>query len=218
LKAVNWWCPASWNTTLRWKYGKEFCLGYNSPDMNSGHRQILTLMALAFSSSAQPSDFVLTEHLGHTWINERVVFTLEPDQAVQATHNRVLLGPGNQEIPYQLQTAPDQIGEQIVFQTDLAAFDKLSFRFSENAEARDSNTDLIIQQSTSEIRIENDVVGLAIRKELGRGQGPISAIRLRSGAWSGGSSLSQTSRVKNYSAQIIAHGPVFVEVECRLEF
>jgi hypothetical protein len=177
---------------------------------------ITALLLIAAAATCQAADFTLREQLGHRWTNERVMFQLTPAQATRAAKKPALVGPGDKEIPYQLMAAADQNSTQIFFQTDLAPFEHRTYRFS--GRPATIKTDLRIQESESELRIENEWVGLAIRKSLERGQGPIAGVRLRSGIWTGGSSLVKASRVKGYTARVTARGPVFVEVHCRVDF
>ena len=189
--------------------------------MKPGHFKktiFLLLAALTVTCQASDSDFVLSERLGHSWSNERVSFMLTPEEAAATSQNRVLLGPGDEVVPYQVEQASGQNSARIHFQTDLAPYETRSFRFSDQSRGLARRSDLEIHESAEELRIENSLAGLSIRKSLKRGQGPISGIRLRSGRWTGDSSLLRTSRVKHYSAAITSRGPVFIEVECRLVF
>jgi len=69
-----------------------------------------------------------------------------------------------------------------------------AYRFSEQPAA--AKTDLKVFETASELRIENRWAGVAIRKVLQDGQGPIAGIRLRNGTWTGSSALAGTSSVK----------------------
>ena len=194
---------------------------YNSPGMKAGRLRLsflLLLAALAFTCQASNGYFVLTERLGHTWSNERVSFAVTPEVATAAAQKRALLGPGGGQVPYQLQQASGKGPARIHFQTSLAPYETRSYRFSDQSGNASELSDLEIHESAEELRIQNRLAGVSIRKTLKRGQGPISGIRLRSGLWTGDSSLARTSRIKDYKATVTATGPVFVEVECRLEF
>ena len=135
-----------------------------------------------------------------------------------AAQKRVLLGPGGVKVPYQLEQASGQGAVRVHFQTSLDPYETRSYRFSDSTGSVSGQSDLEIRESDDELRIQNSLAGVSIRKTLKRGQGPISGIRLRSGLWTGDSSLARTSRIKDYKATITARGPVFVEVKCRLEF
>ncbi len=75
-----------------------------------------------------------------------------------------------------------------------------------------------IRETATELIIENQLIGLTIRKTLQAGQGPIAQVRLRSGKWTGDSSLVKASAVKDYSVEVVARGPVFIEIRCRAVF
>ena len=174
------------------------------------------LLVMAVTAPSQAADFTLRDYLGHTWTNERVTFPLTSEQAAKAAQKQALVGPGDQQIPYQLLEAVDQDHARISFQVDLSPMESRAYRFSE--QPADTKTDLKVSESDAELRIENELVGLAIRKTLQDGQGPIAGMRLRSGTWTGDSSLAWTSGVKSYSAKITARGAVFIEVLCVVNF
>jgi len=176
----------------------------------------LVLLLMAFTTAGQAADFTLREYLGHTWANERVTFPLTPAQTAKAEQKLALIGPDDREVPYQLLAATDRNNPEIAFQTDLAPLETRAYRFSDRSAS--AKTDLKIEESDSEVRIENELIGLAIRKTLNRGQGPIARIRLRDGIWTGDSSIAHSTSVKSYTAEIKARGPVFSEVLCTVNF
>jgi len=187
--------------------------------MYAGRRRIISFLLLAaVFSICQAEEFVLAEPLGHEWTNERVSFVLTAETAAMATQGQVLLGPDNEEVPYQLSRNPGQGDARLFFQTNLAPYETRRFRFAERRGGQPDLTDLKVHETADELRVENKLIGLSIRKKLKRGQGPISGIRLRSGVWTGDSHLARTSRVEVYTARITAHGPVFIEAECHVLF
>ncbi|MSR12860.1 MAG: hypothetical protein EXR84_13935 [Gammaproteobacteria bacterium] len=171
---------------------------------------------LATAIASQADDFTLKEQLGHTWIKERVTFPLTPAQRANAVQRQALAGPNDKVIPYQLVTSGDVNNTQISFQADLSPMESRTYRFADQPAA--AQTDLKVSDSTSELRVENQWIGLAIRKTLQRGQGPIAGVRLRSGMWTGGSALIKTPAVKSYTVQLMAGGPVFIEILCLVNF
>jgi len=103
----------------------------------------------------------------------------------------------------------------IAFAADVPAFGARVYRFAD-APAR-AKTDLKIEETATTIRLTTGRVGIAIRKTLADGAGPIEAVRLTGGKWIGGSSLTG-DRPVSYSAKLVDGGPVFAEVLCRAEF
>ena len=177
---------------------------------------ISLLLAVPVNSAAGAADFRLEEKLGHHWSHERVTFALTDEQAGKAASGKALTGNGGQEIPYQLLRDTVSDRQIITFQTDLPPFEHREFRFSQQPAS--ATTDLVIRETEDELKIENEWIGLAVRKRLVKGQGPVAAMRLRSGKWVGSSSLVSASAVRKYLADITARGPVLTEVRCRIEF
>jgi hypothetical protein len=173
-------------------------------------------ITLTGAASCLAADFTLSERLGHSWTNERVSFPLNPIQSGLAAGNRALLDSAGRTVAYQVATGGEGQQARIFFQADLSAYQQREYEFSD----LDANTetDLEITESNDEIRIENDLIGLLLRKKLKRGQGPLAGVRLAGGHWTGESSLTGSASVQNYSAQITASGAVFVEVLCKLDF
>jgi hypothetical protein len=171
---------------------------------------------MMYAGILQAAEIVLQDHLGHSWTRERVTFPLTPDQADQVAGNRALTGPNREEVSYQLLTRPGRDDGVISFQTDLAPFERRSFQFEDHSAT--AITDLRLEETARELRVENKLIGLAIRKTLEQGQGPVAAIRLRNGDWTGDSSLQGTSAVAEYSARVTQQGPVLIEIQCKLVF
>ncbi len=169
---------------------------------------VLTLSLLTLAAAAQ--GFTLKEHLGRTWTNELVSFPTTPQQREKAAKKLALIGPDNKEIAYQVS------GERISFQANLAAYATNEYRLADKPAGVKS--DIKITESAGSIRITNKFTGLTIARKLSGSQGPIASIRLRSGAWIGGSSLSKGNAITSYSVEITARGPVFAEIVCKATF
>ncbi len=172
------------------------------------------LLAGASAQGEKAEDFVLREQLGYGWMNECVSFPLNANQLAAARQGRALVGEGGQEVSYQL--VEENGTARISFQVDLPAYQTLSCSFT--GDATRPRTDLGITESAESIIIENARIGIEIRKRLQPGQGPIAAIRLRSGTWTGGSILEGGPAVQAYKALVIRRGPVFAEVMCRASY
>ncbi|QDU92869.1 heparinase II/III family protein [Lignipirellula cremea] len=182
---------------------------------------VVALTSVAVNPAAQAADsvahFVLQEHLGHAWSHECVSFPLTPAQATQAGQGTPLVDNDGQPVAYQLQPAIGEQSPRLWLQTDLPPLATRAFHFDRQAKAAES-ADLKIQESPTELRIENGLTGVVLRKTLTAGEGPIARFRLRSGQWTGGSSLIGGAAVTQYTVEVTARGPVFIEVQCRVQF
>jgi hypothetical protein len=169
------------------------------------------------SWAADSQGFPLRDFLGRTWRNEYVQFPLSKAQQKAAIQGRELVGPDGKAVAYQIVPgATRKQPAQIAFLADLDPFEAREYRFTD-AEAK-TPTDLTIEETGEVIRIANKLTGISIRKKLADGAGPIDGIRLPAGAWVGGSRLVSTQQVASYAATIVARGPVFSEVRCRVDF
>ncbi len=178
---------------------------------------VLLMTAATQASAAKPAgDFVLHEHLGSDWRNERVTFPLSSALAAKAKAGATLLGPDGKAVPSQIIPA-EKVGDpRICFQADLAPYATAAFRFGEKPAA--AKGDLEIDESAELITITNGMFGLKIRRKLAANAGPIAGIRLPSGNWTGDSTLAGAPAIGRYEARLLARGPVFAEVECLTEF
>lgn len=171
---------------------------------------------LVLSTVANATDFTLNEHLGHNWSNERVSFPLTPQQLQKAESGLALVDSEGKEVAYQLEAKVGQDQDVIWLQADLPRFKKREFSFADRqAKAK---SDLKIVDTDNRITVENNFIGLAIRKSLNKGEGPIAGVRLRAGRWTGDSLSAGMTAVGRYSAKVSARGPVFVEVLVQTEF
>ena len=162
----------------------------------------------------QTQTLSIKEHLGRTWTNELVSFPATQQQREKAAKKLALIGPDDKEIAYQLSGA--KTSARIYFQADLLPYATNKYKFS--TKPAGAKSDLKISETAEHIRISNKFTGLTIRKKLTAQQGPIASIRLRSGIWTGGSSLSNQAAITSYNATITAHGPVFTEIVCKATF
>ncbi len=184
-------------------------------------RAALVLVAMVLWSLDLParaedaSDFVLREQLGNTWSNECVSFPLNANQLQAVGNGKALVDREGRQTAYQIELS-DVTTRRICFQVDLAPYQSLGYRFSDDKNK--PQTDLVIKDAANVVRIENGHIGVEIRKRLQPGQGPLARIRLGSGIWTGGSTLEGGGAVKDYRADVVARGPVFTEVICRATF
>lgn len=178
------------------------------------------LWALPACRAAEAGEvFSFQDYLNRDWKNESVHVALTPEQAARLKDNPALVGPGGDAVAYQV--VPGATGQPaaIEFLANVKANEKSTYKWSDAAApASASATDLKVAETVDSIRLTNKLTGITLRKKLEAGQGPIESIRLDSGQWVGGSRVGATLVPTGYSAKITQQGPVFCEVECRMEF
>ena len=182
---------------------------------------IALLIVSAHTPSLQATDrgaFRLKDFIGRTWRNESVRFPLMAAQLDDARRGAPLVGPDDKAVPYQIVPGSDGTPPSLTFLADLNPFESRAYRFADGHQQQTPSSNIGIQETPSAILLTNSRIGIAIRKTLAAGQGPIEAIRLGSGQWVGGSSLAGAPPVASYSAELAARGPVFAEVVCRIRF
>ncbi|MCA9039418.1 MAG: hypothetical protein KDA65_03625 [Planctomycetaceae bacterium] len=162
------------------------------------------------------ADFVLQERLGHEWKNECITFPLTTEQLEKTGKGYSLIGPDNKTIPWQLLQNSVTGEKQISFQADLAPYANQTYEFSTNRATVPA--DLLLQELPNEIRLSNGLIGIALRKNLKAGEGPIAGVQLNSGNWTGDSILKSPANIQKYSLDVIANGPVYHEVQCNVLF
>ncbi len=167
-------------------------------------------------SGAIAAGFALTEYLHRAWSNECVTFPLDAAARGHVAKQHALVGPGGRAVPYQVMPPEDGRPERIAFLVDLAPFASAEYTFAESAAATD--TDLVVEETADAFRLSNGLTGIALAKAPAAGQGPVSAVRLASGAWCGGSRVSTPFAADGYRVEITARGPVFLEAVCTMRW
>jgi len=176
----------------------------------------LTLVCSGLSAASPAPDFRLRDWLGHDWQREPVTFSLTAAQARQAKSGQALRGANGTAIPYQLIYGATAHDLRIAFQTDLPAYAVREFRLAPGTANR--TTDLRIVETADAVELTNAQTGIRLAKTLAADRGPISAVRLPSGAWVGGSRVITKTPVTAYAVKILARGPVYAEVVCQAAF
>lgn len=169
---------------------------------------------LCAGGSAAAQEFVLREQLGKNWANEVVTFPLSPQQVAAVKAGAQVIGPEGEVVASQLLDVEGQ--QRLAFQVSLAPGATRSYRLGKAGKT--AAGDWKIEESGGLIAVTNGEIGLRVRKSLKANEGPLAGIRLRSGNWTGDSTLTDGAAVKNYSAEITARGPVLVEVVCKVVF
>jgi hypothetical protein len=171
------------------------------------------------ATSANPDQvFAFQDYLNRDWQNEAVRIALSPAQAQHAQKKSTLIGPDGQPVAYQLVTPEAGQPPSIEFLANIKPLERSVYKFAPAGAASTPATDLKVEDDGDTIRLTNHLIGLALRKKLDAGQGPIASIRLNSGQWVGGSHLDPKLAPTNYTARVLQQGLVFAEVECRTEF
>jgi hypothetical protein len=177
------------------------------------YRAFLILLGVTGILAAGES-FKLQDYLGRNWRNECVTFVLSDAQLRHAKAGHALSGPGGAVVPYQIATVNG--ATCIAFQTDLNPFEARDFQFTDAA--ADPKTELKIEDSTEKLVLSNNKIGIALRKKLSDGKGPLEGVRLISGTWIGTSLLESETPLIEYKVEITGRGPVYAEAVCQAKF
>ena len=170
----------------------------------------------AADEKAGMQSFVLREYLGQDWRHELVFFPLERPLSEEEGDGVVLLDPDGTEVPFQVSGEGE--AARIAFHADLPAYGERVYRLA-RAERAENPSPLKIEQQPDCIRVINGLSGVAVPTVNGSWRdGPIMGVRMRSGAWIGGSRLSSPREIKGYEANVTAAGPVYVDIACRYRF
>ncbi len=160
--------------------------------------------------------FVLREMLNRRWSSEMVTFPISASQEKKVSAGAALVDSKGNESLYQVFLDPSNKERQwIAFLADLAPSEIKTFGFS--GKPAHATTDLRVEETGDAIRLINGKTGIAIRKHLSAGEGPIQGVRLSSGHWTGGSSVEGLSASVAYSAEVVQAGKVFAEVAVRAQ-
>ncbi len=163
------------------------------------------------------ASFALQEELGQAWSQDLVTFPLEQPLSQEEAAKLTLLTPEGRETAFQLLT--EEGDARLAFLADLPAYGKVTYRLVRREPTAPPAAALRLERRTESLRIRNGVTGVEVPTEAGPYQdGPLLGIRLRSGSWVGGSRLTTKRAIEGYTAQVLAQGPVFAELECRYRF
>lgn len=184
----------------------------------SDFKSLRVLLLSVFTASSAvllgQDNFILKEQLGKAWSNECVSFPMNASHGEAAAGKKALVDGSGNQVVYQVAGGKGQ--QKISFQTDLQAYETKTLSFGKAAAV--ANTDLKVTESPDRIRIENTYIGIELQKKLSGDGGPISKIRLRSGTWTGGSTLEGNGGIASIKTTLDAKGPVFAEATCNVTF
>ena len=171
---------------------------------------------LAFGEGAHLQTFVLKDDIGQTWRHDIVSFPLEHPLSTPELAGVALLSPDGEQVPFQVSAAGQ--GAKITFLADVLAYGESSYRLVRQA-PKAAPAPLQIERNAGSLRVSNGITGVEVPTAAGRYQdGPILGIRMKSGAWIGGSRLTTPRAIEGYDAAITAEGPVFTDIACRYRF
>ena len=167
------------------------------------------IAALGADAAGPKPAYELRDFLKRRWENECVRFPIAADDTTHVKAGHALADQRGRDVPYQL--VPGDPG-RIAFMANVAPLGVMSLDFEERPAAAD--TDLVIEETDDTIRVLNRFTGLALRRKLEDGRGPIAGVRLLSGKWVADTKLVGNVTFADYSVTVTARGPVFAEVRC----
>ncbi|MEA3412263.1 MAG: hypothetical protein U9R74_12095 [Pseudomonadota bacterium] len=195
------------------------------------------LLPLAAASAMADQELVLEEQLNTTWTEEPVSFDIEAKTGECHPDAVRLRGPRG-PIPSQLSDVvtwpgtPFLKSASIWLVTDLQPLQRLVFTVACNDRAADASApvpsgDFRLEQGNETATMTTSKFGIRLR--LGNGSdtmpvasgkvpGPLESMRLAGGAWFGGSDFYGDTRIRAWSSELTAAGPVFGEVRYRYEY
>jgi hypothetical protein len=163
--------------------------------------------------------FVLKDDLGQTWSHDLVFFALDKPLSAAGQAGVMLLGPDGTAVPCQFSTEGPVT--KIAFLADLPAFGQATYRLMPRSSEIYKNTasPFQIERKADSLSVSNGVTGVEVPTATGHYQdGPILGLRMKSGAWIGGSRLTTKQTIAAYDATVTASGPVFVDLTCSYSF
>jgi len=162
------------------------------------------------------TSFTVQDHLKHDWQHELVFFPVE--KGVFGREDTVLVGPDEKPVVYQWVPAEQAPSgkDSIAFCAAVSEFGTSVYQLIKGNPAR--ATDLRIGAQGEGVRMENRLAGIQLGGPAAATQGPIAAIRLRSGRWVGGGELTSPLAPNKCTVTVVASGPVFADALVSYEF
>ncbi len=163
----------------------------------------------------------IRDYLNRDWRNEAVHYDLEFEKGAFPQAALSLVNGRGKSAPTQLESVTlfedgSLKSATLWFQASVGPFATETWALKAGkAEVKAPLT--LVRESRGEIMLTNRQVGIALRKRLNRGQGPIARIRLSSGRWIGGSSLVLPNVPRDYQVEVLSRGPVFAELRCSVQ-
>ena len=158
--------------------------------------------------------FTLSDRLKHAWRHELVFFPV--DGTVYGRGDLALLGPDEKPLPQQWVPASRAPAgkNSIAFFASLAAQSTSTYRLVPRSPPQ--ATDLVVMAADDTARMENHLTGIQLGGPQAGRQGPIAAVRLRSGRWVGGGELKSPLAAQRCSGQVLCRGPVYADATVQL--
>jgi len=177
---------------------------------------------------------VLQDHIKKQWSRELVTYPFQADRGQCHRDSVTVTGPEG-EVACQLSDIKFWPGSRtfvkaamLSFVVDLAplAEDSYTVRYGTTA-VKGPKSDLVVKKTADSVELGTTLFGARLllgektyRKPVAAKQapGPIVAMRIEGGKWLPGSRMVGTTRIKSYSAKLVAEGPVFAEVATRYTY
>ena len=177
---------------------------------------VTSLLGSAAHAARTVAAFTVRDHLKHAWQHELVFFPV--DGAVYGRGDLALLGPDEKPLPHQWVPATQSPAgkDSIAFLASAGEWGISTYKLVPGSPLK--TTDLAITASGDAARLENHLTGIRLGgPEAGR-QGPIAAVRLRSGRWVGGGKLKSPLAARHCSVQVLCQGPIYADALVTYEF
>jgi len=183
------------------------------------------MMGLLFAASlaAAPADgdraiavFSLRDHVNQSWRHELVFFPVEA--GIYGRNDIALVGPDGQPAAHQwVPPGSSPSGkDSVAFFATVAAGGASEYRLIPGKPVE--TTGLRVAASGDSVTMENPLIGIRIGGAEAAKDGPIGAIRLRSGRWIGGGEIATPRPPSRLTVDLLARGPVFAEALASYEF
>ncbi len=189
--------------------------------------RVLALCAMLFTVAALAYEepFVITDITGRAWGPEVVSYDVEfpaPMKAAELT----LLGPDGKAIPVQYTEVEGKGGSMksatVSFLAAVPANASVTYKLTED-DAPNLPAPVSLVKGKGFLELKNEAVAIRLgpkgslkaEKPVPASElpGPFAGFRQADGAWAGGSKLVTKRKANGYSAEILAEGPVYAEVQ-----
>ncbi len=202
-------------------------------------RLVLALAALLLGVTATNTlaqELVLEELLNRSWVSEPVSFEIEANPGECPSGSVQLRDPEGTIVPSQLRNVVQWPGTpflqsaQVWFVSSLQPLQRRVYTWECSARPAPHPTvvsDLQITHTEDTVTFTTNKFGVSLRLTNGTlaepvpaatVPGPMESLRLADGTWFGGSDFYGETRIRAWSSELTATGPIFGEVRYRYEY
>ncbi len=173
-------------------------------------------LAAATALADPAATFTLRDYLRRDWQHELVFFPV--DQALFGREGLMLVDGDGKPVAHQWVTAELAPAKRpsIAFFASVPTLGRADYRLVQGRAPK--QTDLHVSEERESVRVENCLTGITLGGPEARRRGPIAGVRLRSGRWVGSSELELPIEAESFSVEVLAQGPVFVDVSASYGF